>query len=244
MDESMFAKSMLGYNRRQVDSFLLDMTQSFSRKEAMMKDRVRQLEASLTEQKKETEGHDDEITRREEVIAQRDSELARREDELAARERDLTQCKAELAECELELARYKELLAQRDQEIARLQSSHEAENRQEQSDLQLHATIGQRIASADKHAEEIISNAQKHAEEITANAQKHSETILADARRRAEMDLNQIITEVRGRCAVIGQAADLFSEHMGDITEELRKTEALLYAATEDSKRKLTEQLQ
>ncbi len=240
MDDSMFAKSMLGYNRRQVDSFLMDMSQNFNRKEAMLKDRVRQLEASLTEQQKETEGHDEELTRREEVIAQRDSELARREDDLAQRERELTQCKEELAQCEQELAQCKQLLAQReqelaqrDQEISRLQESGETKNKQEQDDLLLHASIGQRIADADRHAEEIIAGAQKQAEEI-----------LAEARVRAEEELSHTLEDIKGRCAVIGQAADLFSEHMGGITEELRKTEELLYAATEESKRKLTEQMQ
>ncbi len=212
MNDSMFAKSMFGYNRKQVDSFLMDMSQSFARKEAMMKDRVQQLEASLTEQQKETEGHGEKLTRR---------------------ESEMTQCEEKLAQCEQELAQCRELLALREQEIARLRESSEMKSRQEQENLLLHAAIGQRIADADRHAEEIVADAQRQAEKI-----------LADARVRAEEDLNSALEDIKGRCAVIGQAADLFSEHMGGITEELRKTEDLLYAAVEESKRKLTERMQ
>ncbi len=49
MAEAIFAKAGRGYDREQVDAFLLELNRSFSEKEAELKEQIRQLTASLTE---------------------------------------------------------------------------------------------------------------------------------------------------------------------------------------------------
>jgi cell division septum initiation protein DivIVA len=49
MAEAMFAKAGKGYNREQVDAFLLELNRNFAEKEKELDARIRQLSAALTE---------------------------------------------------------------------------------------------------------------------------------------------------------------------------------------------------
>lgn len=49
MAEAMFAKAGRGYDRAQVDAFLVEMNQSFAEKESALNDRIRELSAALAE---------------------------------------------------------------------------------------------------------------------------------------------------------------------------------------------------
>ncbi len=49
MAEAMFAKAGRGYNREQVDAFLVELNESFSEKETALNDRIRELTAALAE---------------------------------------------------------------------------------------------------------------------------------------------------------------------------------------------------
>lgn len=49
MAEAMFAKAGKGYNREQVDAFLLELNRDFAEKEQVLDARIRQLTAALTE---------------------------------------------------------------------------------------------------------------------------------------------------------------------------------------------------
>ncbi len=172
MAEAMFAKAGRGYNREQVDAFLVELSASFAEKEAALNDRIRELTAALA----------------------------------AAEEKLLesTEKNAELEET------YSAKLAEKEKECEAM-----------------HASIGQRLMTADNRAEEII-----------ANAQAQADSVLAGARRRAELETERIVAETRRSCAVIGQAAAEFSTRMNAVAMEMRKTESYMNAALEDAKRK------
>ena len=51
MAEAMFAKAGRGYNREQVDAFLVELNRSFAETEAMLNGRIRDLAAELTDLK-------------------------------------------------------------------------------------------------------------------------------------------------------------------------------------------------
>ena len=51
MAEAMFAKAGRGYNREQVDAFLVEMNRNFAETEAMLNSRIRELTAELAEVK-------------------------------------------------------------------------------------------------------------------------------------------------------------------------------------------------
>lgn len=55
MAEAMFAKAGRGYDRAQVDAFLLELNRSFAEKEAALQDQIKQLSDSLAEVKKSLE---------------------------------------------------------------------------------------------------------------------------------------------------------------------------------------------
>lgn len=172
MAEAMFAKAGRGYDRAQVDAFLLELNASFAEKESALNDRIRELSAALAEA-----------------------------------EEKLKECEARSAEQE---ESYNARLEEKEKECAAM-----------------HASIGQRMMTADSRAEEIISSAKAQ-----ANA------ILENARRRAELEAERMVAETRRGCAVIGQAAAEFSGRMNAVAAEMRKTELLLDNALEEVKRK------
>ena len=172
MAEAMFAKAGRGYNREQVDAFLVELNATFAEKEAALNDRIRELTAALAET--------------EEKLLESTNKNAELEESYSAR------------------------LAEKEKECEAM-----------------HASIGQRLMSADNRAEEIV-----------ANAQAQADSILANARRRAELESERIVAETRRGCAVIGQAAAEFSTRMNAVANEMRKTESYMNAALEDVKRK------
>lgn len=172
MAEAMFAKAGRGYNREQVDAFLVELNATFAEKEAALNDRIRELTAALAET--------------EEKLL-----------ESTARNTELEET-------------YSAKLAEKEKECEAM-----------------HASIGQRLMTADNRAEEIV-----------AAAQAQADTLLANARRRAELEAERIVSETRRGCAVIGQAAAEFSTRMNAVATEMRKTESYMNAALEDVKRK------
>lgn len=172
MAETMFAKAGRGYDRAQVDAFLLEMNRTCAEKETAWEDKRRELETALTEAQEA---------------------LKTKEAEFAAREQELT-----------------EALAAKERECETLQAS-----------------IGQRMLAADARAEEILAQAQREAAELVEKE-----------RRKAEQETARAVAEVRARCAVLGQAADLFTKRIGALSADLRKTETAIGDATEDLRRK------
>ena len=51
MAEAMFAKAGRGYNREQVDAFLVELNRNFAETEAVLNGRIRELSAELAEVK-------------------------------------------------------------------------------------------------------------------------------------------------------------------------------------------------
>lgn len=172
MAEAMFAKAGRGYDRGQVDAFLLELNRTHAEKEAAWEDQKRELETALAEAKEA-------LRKSEERCAEQEKTLR---DALEAKER----------ECET-----------------------------------LQASIGQRMLSADARAEEILANAERRADDLQEKA-----------RRRAEAETARIIAETRAKCAVIGQAADVFAKRIGTISADLRRTENAINDAAEDLRRK------
>lgn len=174
MAEAMFAKAGRGYNREQVDAFLVELNAAFAEKEAALNDRIRELSAALAEA-----------------------------------EEKLLESTAKNAELE---ETYSAKLAEKEKECEAM-----------------HASIGQRLMTADTRAEEIV-----------ANAQAQADAVLAGARRRAELESERIVAETRRSCAVIGQVAAELSTRMNAVSAEMRKTEAYMNASLEDARRKAT----
>ena len=172
MAEAMFAKAGRGYNREQVDAFLVELNASFAEKEASLNDRIRELTAALAETQEK-----------------------------------LNACMEKHAQAE---EQYAAALAEKEKECAAM-----------------HASIGQRLMTADARAEEIVATAQAQADAIVGSAQ-----------RRAELESERIVSETRRSCAVIGQIAAEFSNRMNAVSMEMRKTESYMNAAIEDAKRK------
>lgn len=172
MADAVFAKAGRGYDRAQVDAFLLELNRTHAEKEAKWEEKQRELEAALAETKE----------------ALRESEARRTKQEESFR----TALEEKARECET-----------------------------------LQASIGHRMLTADARAEEIIADANRCAEELVAKE-----------RRRAELETAKIIAETREHCAAIGQAADEFSERVGGLSAELRRTETALNDAMEEFRRK------
>ncbi len=178
MAEAMFAKAGRGYDRDQVDAFLLEMNRTCAEKETAWEDKLRELETALAETQEA---------------------LHTKEVEFEAREREL-----------------REALEAKEREFETLQAS-----------------IGQRMLTADARAEAIL-----------ADAQRKAAALVATERRKAEQETARAVAEVRARCAVLGQAADLFAKRIGALSADLRKTETAIGDATEDLRRKALGNLQ
>ena len=172
MAEAMFAKAGRGYDRGQVDAFLLELNRTHAEKEAAWEDQKRELETALAEAK--------------EALKKSEEHCAEQEESLRAA------LEAKERECET-----------------------------------LQASIGQRMLSADARAEEILADAERQAAEL-----------LAKAHRRAEAETARVVAETRAKCAVIGQAAEMFTKRIGNASAELRRTEAAINDAMEDLRRK------
>lgn len=172
MAEAMFAKAGRGYDRGQVDAFLLELNRTHAEKEAAWEDQKRELETALAEAKE----------------ALKKSEERREEQEMSLR----NALEAKERECET-----------------------------------LQASIGQRMLSADARAEEILADAERKAADLQERA-----------RRRAEAESARIVAETRAKCAVIGQAADVFTKRIGSLSADLRRTENAINDAMEDLRRK------
>lgn len=193
MAEAMFAKAGRGYDRAQVDAFLLELNRTHAEKEAAWEDKQRELEAALAEAQD----------------ALKKSEGSRTEQEEALR----AALEAKERECEA-----------------------------------MQASIGQRMLAADARAEEIVAEAERQAAELMEKEQRRAEEIVAEAEReaaelqasersRVEQETAQMLEEVRAKCAVIGQAADMFAKRIGDISVDLHGTERALNDAMEEARR-------
>lgn len=172
MAEAMFAKAGRGYDRGQVDAFLLEMNRAHAEKEAAWEDKKRELEAALAEAKEALKANEARCAEQEKTLR----------DALKAKEQ----------ECET-----------------------------------LQASIGQRMLAADARAEEILADAERKAEKVQG-----------EARQRAEEETARIIAETRVKCAIIGQAAEVFTKRIGNASAELRRTENAINEAMEDLRRK------
>lgn len=172
MAEAMFAKAGRGYDREQVDAFLLELNRTHAEKEAAWEDQKRELETALAEAKQALKASEERCAEQEKTLRSA----------LEAKER----------ECET-----------------------------------LQASIGQRMLSADARAEAIQADAERKAAELLEKARQH-----------ADQESARIIAEVRAKCAVIGQAADVFAKRIGAVSVELRRTEGAVNDAMEDLRRK------
>lgn len=113
MAEALFSKSARGYNREQVDAFLLELNRNFEEKEKELDDRIRELSAALADTEarlKEAEAKN---------VALEEDYSAR----LAAKEKECTDLQASIGQRMLQAdARAEEILAR-----ARSQAETEGE---------------------------------------------------------------------------------------------------------------------
>lgn len=238
MAETIFARAGRGYDRAQVDAFLLEQNRKTAEKEAAWEAKQKELETALKEAQdalKKSEAH---RTEREENLRTA----------LEAKERQCEALQASIGQRMIAAdTRAEEIVAGANREAEELlaNANREAEERlsnahREAEELLANANreAEELLANANRTAEELVTDANREAEELSANAHREAEELVASERSRAEQETARIIEETGARCASIGQSANLLSERIGGVTAEMHRLECDLLSAMEELRRK------
>lgn len=238
MAETIFARAGRGYDRAQVDAFLLEQNRKAAEKEAAWEARQKELETAL----KETQ---DALKKSEAGLTDREERLRA---ELEAKERQCEGLQASIGQRMIAAdTRAEEIVAGANREAEELltNANREAEEilsnaNREAEELLANANreAEELLANANRTAEELVANANREAEELSANANREAEELVASQRSHAEQETARIIEETGTRCASIGQSADVLSARINGISAEMHRLECDLRSAMEELRRK------
>lgn len=216
MAEVMFAKVSRGYDRGQVDAFLLELNRTHAEKEAAWESQKRELEAALAEAKAASKKSEEGCGEQEQALR----------DALEEKERECVSLQASIGKRMLMAdARAEEILADAERKAAEMLADAERQS-------------SEMLADAESRSSELLADAESRSSELLADAERQSSEMLAEAHRSAEEETARIVSETQAKCAVIGQAADAFAERIGVISTDLRQTENAINDAMEDLRRK------
>lgn len=216
MAEAMFAKVSRGYDRGQVDAFLLELNRTHAEKEAAWEDQKRELETALQEAKKAHVKSEEGCGEQEQALRQA----------LEEKERECESLQASIGKRMLMAdARAEAILADAERQSSEMLA--DAERRSSEM-----------LADAERQSSEMLADAERKSAELLADAENKSAEMLAEAHRTAEEETARIVAETQAKCAVIGQAADAFAKRIGGISTDLHQTENAINDAMEDLRRK------
>lgn len=157
MAEAMFAKVSRGYDRGQVDAFLLELNRTHAEKEAAWESQKRELEAALDEAKAASKKSEEGCGEQEQALR----------DALEEKERECVSLQASIGKRMLMAdARAEEILADAERKAAEMLADAERQSSEKLADAESRSS--EMLADAERQSSEMLAEARRSAEEETA----------------------------------------------------------------------------